>query len=75
VLADAVGEDRDVIDDVFGLDEAFGAVGGAGAEEIEVVGLQKVDGLDFDGTRGEFMKVENGFFVFEDFGREYGGGA
>ena len=66
MFSDTVGKDRNVILYVLGPDQALGAVGGTGAQEVLIVGFEQIDGFDFDGRGGELMKVEDGLFVFEN---------
>ncbi|MGH9582375.1 MAG: hypothetical protein ACRD4O_05520, partial [Bryobacteraceae bacterium] len=48
ILTEKVGphaarQDRNVIHYVFGLDEPFGAVAGAGAQEVSIMSVQQID--------------------------------
>ena len=58
---DAVGEDLGVVGNIFALDDAFDAVGGAGAEEVEAAGFEELDGGDFYGEEKKLWRLKTGF--------------
>lgn len=71
---DAVGEDRDVVGNVFAEDDAFDAVCGAGAEEVLIAGLEEFDGGDFDGRSEVAVEIEDGLRVIGNLGGHVAGG-